>query len=89
MLYYFISIANDVIPLMILLIDHFRWYDKLHLFMAVGCITVVAVEAYFLARRNYFLAKCTKKDKKWNIRNVTFWLILDVIASLYYSGIWR
>lgn len=89
MLYYFISIANDVIPLMILLIDHFRWYDKLHLFMAVGCITVVAVEAYFLARRNYFLAKCTKKDKKWNIRNVTFWLILDVAASLYYSGVWR
>lgn len=89
MLYYFISIANDVILLMVLLIDHFRWYDKLHLFMAVGCITVVAVEAYFLARRNYFLAKCTKKDKKWNIRNVTFWLILDVAASLYYSGVWR
>lgn len=89
MLYYFISIANDIILLMILLIDHFRWYDKLHLFMAVGCITVVAVEAYFLARRNYFLAKCTKKDKKWNIRNVTFWLILDVAASLYYSGVWR
>lgn len=89
MLYYFISIANDVILLMVLLIDYFRWYDKLHLFMAVGCITVVAVEAYFLARRNYFLAKCTKKDKKWNIRNVTFWLILDVAASLYYSGVWR
>ena len=89
MLYYFISIANDVILLMMLLIDHFRWYDKLHLFMAVGCITVVAVEAYFLARRNNFLAKCTKKDKKWNIRNVTFWLILDVAASLYYSGVWR
>lgn len=89
MLYYFISIANDAILLMVLLIDHFRWYDKLHLFMAVGCITVVAVEAYFLARRNYFLAKCTKKDKKWNIRNVTFWLILDVAASLYYSGVWR
>lgn len=89
MLYYFISIANDVILLMILLIDHFRWYDKLHLFMAVGCITVVAVEAYFLARRNYFLAKCTKKEKKWNIREVTFWLILDVAASLYYSGVWR
>lgn len=89
MLYYFISIANDVILLMILLIDLFRWYDKLHLFMAVGCITVVAVEAYFLARRNYFLAKCTKKEKKWNIREVTFWLILDVAASLYYSGVWR
>lgn len=89
MLYYFISIANDIILLMILLIDYFGWYDKLHLFMAVGCITVVAVEAYFLARRNYFLAKCTKKDKKWNIRNVTFWLILDVAASLYYSGVWR
>lgn len=89
MLYYFISIANDVILLMVLLIDYFRWYDKLHLFMAVGCITVVAVEAYFLARRNYFLAKCTKKEKKWNIRNVTFWLILDVAASLYYSGVWR
>lgn len=89
MLYYFISIANDAILLMVLLIDHFRWYDKLHLFMAVGCITVVAVEAYFLARRNYFLAKCTKKEKKWNIRNVTFWLILDVAASLYYSGVWR
>lgn len=89
MLYYFISIANDAILLMVLLIDYFRWYDKLHLFMAVGCITVVAVEAYFLARRNYFLAKCTKKDKKWNIRNVTFWLILDVAASLYYSGVWR
>lgn len=89
MLYYFISIANDAILLMVLLIDYFRWYDKLHLFMAVGCITVVAVEAYFLARRNYFLAKCTKKEKKWNIRNVTFWLILDVAASLYYSGVWR
>lgn len=89
MLYYFISIANDAILLMVLLIDHFRWYDKLHLFMAVGCITVVAVEAYFLARRNYFMAKCTKKEKKWNIRNVTFWLILDVAASLYYSGVWR
>lgn len=89
MLYYFISIANDAILLMVLLIDYFRWYDKLHLFMAVGCITVVAVEAYFLARRNYFLAKCTKKERKWNIRNVTFWLILDVAASLYYSGVWR
>lgn len=89
MLYYFISIANDAILLMVLLIDYFRWYDKLHLFMAVGCITVVAVEAYFLARRNYFMAKCTKKEKKWNIRNVTFWLILDVAASLYYSGVWR
>lgn len=89
MLYYFISIANDAILLMVLLIDYFRWYDKLHLFMAVGCITVVAVEAYFLTRRNYFMAKCTKKEKKWNIRNVTFWLILDVAASLYYSGVWR
>lgn len=56
MLYRFIYIANDAILLMVLLIDHFRWYDKLHLFMAVGCITVVAVEAYFLA-------KCTKKEK--------------------------
>lgn len=89
MLYYFISIANDVILLMMLLIDHFGWYDKLHLSMAVGCIFVAAIEAYFLTRRNYFMAKCTKKDKKWNIRNVTFWLILDVAASLYYSGVWR
>ena len=82
MLYRFIYIANDIILLMILLIDYFGWYDKLHLFMAVGCIIVVAIEAYFLA-------KCTKKENKWNITNVAFWLILDVIASLYYSGIWR
>lgn len=89
MLYRFIYIANDIILLMILLIDFFGWYDKLHLFMAVGCIIVTAIEAYFLARRNYFLAKCTKKEKKWNSSNVALWLILDVVASLYFSGVWQ
>lgn len=74
---------------MVLLIDYFGWYDKLNLIMAVGCVFVAVVEAYFLARRNYFLAKCSKKEKKWNIRNVAFWLILDVVASLYFSGVWR
>ncbi len=89
MLYYFISIANDIILLMMLLIDYYGWYDKLRLFMAAGCITVAAIEAYFLARRNYFLAKCTKKEKKGNIINVAVWLILDLAASLYFSGVWQ
>jgi Tfp pilus assembly protein PilZ len=87
MLYYFIFIANDIILLMMLLIDHFGWYNKLHLFMAIGCFFVAATDAYFLARRNYFLAKCTKKEKKWNIQNVAFWLIIDAAASLYFSGV--
>lgn len=63
MLYYFISIANDVILLMMLLIDHFGWYDKLHLSMAVGCIFVAAIEAYFLTRRNTSWQNAQRKRK--------------------------
>ena len=72
-----------------LLIDHFGWYDKLHLFMAIGCFFVATIEAYFLTRRNYFLAKCTEKEKKWNIRNVQVWMILDVFGIFYFSGVWQ
>ncbi len=89
MLYRFIYIANNIILLMILLIDYFGWYDKLHLFMAAGCVIVAAIEAHFLARRNNFLAKCSKKERRWNIRNVASWLILNLAGILYYSGIWR
>lgn len=89
MLYYCIYIANTILIVTSSLFGLLGWRDKLRPAMAVGCIIVAAIEAYFLARRNYVLAKCTKKEKKWNITNVAFWLILDIIASLYYSGIWR
>ena len=83
------SIANIIILTMMLLIDHFGWYDKLHLFMAIGCFFVAAIEAYFLARRDYFLANCTKNEKKWNIGIVTFRVIFNLAVSLYFSGVWQ
>lgn len=57
--------------------------------MAIGCISVAAIEIYFLARRNYFLAKCTNKEKKWNIGIVTFRMMFDLAAFLYFSGVWQ
>lgn len=89
MLYYLISIGHDIILLMILLISHFGWYDKLHIIMAIGCAFVAILEVYFLARRNYFLAKFSAKRKKWDLIFAVWWLMLDLLGLFYFSGIWQ
>lgn len=89
MLHYLISIGHNIILLMLLLITHFGWYDKLHIIMAIGCAFVAILEVYFLARRNYFLAKCSAKKKKWDLIFAVWGLMLDLLGLFYFSGIWQ
>ncbi len=82
MLCHFITIANEILFLMMLLSDNSRWYNEIRIIMSLAFIFMVILEAYFLAKRN-------KKETKWNVRNVAFWMILDLAGILYLSDIWR
>lgn len=82
MRYNFISVANGILFFMILLSNHFGWYNPIRIIMSLAFIFMVILEAYFLAKRN-------KKETRWTLGMVTFGLILDLAGLLYVSGIWR
>lgn len=83
MRYNFISIANGILFfLMVLLSEQFGWYNQIRIIMLLAFIFMVILGVYFLAKRN-------KKETKWTLGMVTFGLILDLAAILYFSGIWR
>lgn len=82
MLCHFITIANEILFLMMLLSDNSRWYNEIRIIMSLAFIFMVILEAYFLAKRN-------KKETKWALGEITFWLMLDLAGFLYVSGLWR
>ena len=77
MLKNFIFIANNILIVMTSLSSLFGWYDKLSLVMAVGYITT----AFACVR---FLAMC---NKKWDVRLVPVWLLIDIVGFLYFYDI--
>ncbi len=82
MLCHFITIANEILFLMMLLSDNSRWYNEIRIIMSLAFIFMVILEAYFLAKRN-------KKETKWTLGEIKFWLMLDLAGFLYVSGLWR
>ena len=82
MLCHFLTIANEILYKMMLLSDNSRWYNEIRIIMSLAFIFMVILEAYFLAKRN-------KKETKWTLGEITFWLMLDLAGFLYVSGLWR
>ncbi|HCC87102.1 MAG TPA: hypothetical protein DEQ17_02370 [Prevotella sp.] len=82
MLCHFITIANEILFFMMLLSEQFGWYNQIRIVMLMAFIFMVILEVYSLA-------KCNNKETKWTLREITFWLILDLAGFLYFSGIWQ
>ena len=82
MLYYFISIANDILYLMMLLSEYFGWYDQIRFIMSLCFTFMVILDIYFLAKHK-------KRETKGTLGMVTIGLILDLVCILYFSGVWQ
>ncbi len=82
MLYYFTSIANDILFLIMLLSDHFGWYDQIRIIMSFSFAIMVILDVYLLAKRY-------KKETKWGLGILIFGLILDLVGILYFGGAWQ
>lgn len=82
MLYNFISIANDILYLMMLLSEYFGWYDHIRNIMSLGFSFMIILDVYILAKHK-------KRETKGTLGMVTIGMILDLVCILYFSGVWQ